>query len=293
MAAPRPRDGGRRIDPLLVFLCLAAVAFVLAGRIGEDAVTLRDDAGELRQELAALERKLGRAPSMEEREGLTRRWIEREVLYREAVALGLAERDPVVKTQLVRAMTHLLRNSAAVEEPTDEALQAWIAADLDRYGVPARWSLELVAPPESGRFLDTPRADLTRRALESGDPGSVDPAWRSVARHRPRRTLIATYGASFAAAVAAAPLQTWHVGQTTQGRIVFRVTQATPAAALPFREVRERAREDWMRARELAHVQDAIARLAEGYEIALPAEARQVELPAPQRSRGPSGEAAP
>ena len=136
---------------------------------------------------------------MEEREGLTCRWIEREVLYREAVALGLAERDPVVKTQLVRAMTHLLRNSAAVEEPTEEALQAWITEDLDRYGVPARWSLELVAPPERGRFLDTPRADLTRRALESGEPASVDPAWRTFARHRPRRTLIATYGASFAA----------------------------------------------------------------------------------------------
>ena len=32
MAAPRSRAGGRRIDPFLVFLCLAAVAFVVSDR---------------------------------------------------------------------------------------------------------------------------------------------------------------------------------------------------------------------------------------------------------------------
>lgn len=281
MAAPRSRAGGRRIDPFLVFLCLAAVAFVVAGQIGDDAVALHDDAGELREELAALERKLGRTPSAKEREDLTRRWLEREVLYREAVALGLAERDPVIKTQLVRAMTHLLRSSAPIEEPTDEALQAWISEDLDRYGVPARWSLEIVAPPPTGRFLNAEGAESTRRALESGDSTAVGLTWRSAARHRPRRALIATHGDAFAAAVAAAPLQTWRVGQTTEGPVVFRVTQATPAAALPFDEVRGRARGDWIRAREAIHVRHAIARLAEGYELVLPAEAGAVDLAAP------------
>ena len=271
MAAPRSRAGGRRIDPFLVFLCLAAVAFVVAGQIGDDAVALHDDAGELREELAALERKLGRTPSAKEREDLTRRWLEREVLYREAVALGLAERDPVIKTQLVRAMTHLLRSSAPIEEPTDEALQAWISEDLDRYGVPARWSLEIVAPPPTGRFLNAEGAESRTRSNRR--PTAVGLTRRSAARHRradlirPMATLRRRGGRRSAA--------TWRVGQTTEVPSSF-VQLSDPAAAL-LDEVRGRARGD--RSRGAIHVRHAIARLAEGYSLSC--------LPRPERWTSP------
>jgi hypothetical protein len=124
--------------------------------------------------------QMGRAPNNEEAEGLLAREIDEEILYREALALGLLERDGGVQTRLIQKMLFLeggseiedagalleravelglhqddvvvrrilvqkmrLRGSALSEDekPTQEEIAARYAEDANAYREPDRMDL--------------------------------------------------------------------------------------------------------------------------------------------------------
>ncbi len=71
-------------------------------------------------------------------------WLEDEVLYREALTLGLDDGDLIVRRRLVQKMRQLLETGVDVAEPSEADLRAWIDAHAGRYGGMARISLDHV-----------------------------------------------------------------------------------------------------------------------------------------------------
>lgn len=72
------------------------------------------------------------------------RWLEDEVLYREAIARGLGEGDLIVRRRLVQKMRMLLEAGVDVAEPDPATLDAWIDTHAARYGGFERISFEQV-----------------------------------------------------------------------------------------------------------------------------------------------------
>lgn len=66
-------------------------------------------------------------------EAEAQRWIRAEVLYREALRLGLDEGDVIVRRRLVQKMEYLLDGMAAIPELSPEALEAYYQTHADRY----------------------------------------------------------------------------------------------------------------------------------------------------------------
>ena len=64
--------------------------------------------------------------------------VREEILYREALALGLDKGDTIVKRRLAQKMEFLFEDVAALREPTTDELRAWFEQHAARFARPAR-----------------------------------------------------------------------------------------------------------------------------------------------------------
>ena len=196
----------------------------------------------------------GRPPTADEERGLIDRFIDDEVLYREAIALGLDRGDLIVRRRLVQKMEFVARGASPEREPATAELQAFLDAHAERYGAKAAASFRHVFLSRD-RHGDAVHADAVRAlaALRAGaEPGGVgDPflqgaSWK--ARTEPEVAVI--FGDAFAKAVLGLAPGAWSEPiESSYGEHLVRVESRAPAGAPALSEVLARVREDWLSAR--------------------------------------------
>ena len=93
---------------------------------------------DLRQLDAAFTAQWLRHPTVEEMGRLIDEKIREEVLYREALALGLDKDDTIVKRRLAQKMEFLAEDVSALREPSLNELRNWIAKHSERFALPSR-----------------------------------------------------------------------------------------------------------------------------------------------------------
>ncbi|MDR9814751.1 peptidylprolyl isomerase [Rhizobium hidalgonense] len=76
-------------------------------------------------------------PTPEQVRGLVDQKVTQEILFREAVSLGLDRDDEVVKRRLAQKMDFLASDVAALQEPTDAELKAWFEKNSETFALPA------------------------------------------------------------------------------------------------------------------------------------------------------------
>ncbi len=131
-------------EPLLHFLflgglLLAVNAYVQRGRGGVESsrqiyLTLDD----LRAMDVYFQSQWRRQPTPEEFRALVESKVREEVLYREALALGLDKDDTIVKRRMAQKMQFLAEDVAAAHEPTTAELKAWFERNGDKFTLPGR-----------------------------------------------------------------------------------------------------------------------------------------------------------
>lgn len=134
------------------WLASPAVAFVVIGALLFGLQALLSDRGEgdsTRIEVTSAEvavlsdyftRQWNRPPTEQELRGLVDDYIRREVLYREALALGLDRGDEVIRRRMVQKLEFLTEDLASQLEPSDAALQTYFQENRERYRFPERRS---------------------------------------------------------------------------------------------------------------------------------------------------------
>ena len=203
----------------------------------------------------------GRPPSEAERAGLRAALTEEAALAREALRLGLAEDDVVIRRRLAQKARAVLRAEPR-EPPSETALRAWYDAHAGDYAIPARASLRTV-------FLgdEAGAAGAALDALADGAP------WRSVGAPAPFRLAYAeatraeiarALGPRFAEAAFAAPPGRWEGPVVSAyGQHLLFVERRSPAAPRPFAEARQAVAADLARARETEALAARIAEVVE------------------------------
>ena len=137
-----------------------------------------------------------------------RRAIEDEVMYREALRLGLDRGDAVVRRHLVQKMLVLAEDLAgASREPTGEEVAAYFERTRDRWRVDEQ--LHVIHVFAARRETLVELADAVRAAPPGVPPPLGDAFPRSRDLHGSRDDLAASYGGDFADAVAQLPVATW------------------------------------------------------------------------------------
>ena len=268
------KDTARRLikEPLVHFLIAGALVFtLLSGRA--------PDLGERR--IVVDERVVGglvsrfydsfrRMPTKDETDGLIRDWVQDQVYYREALALGLDEGDEVVVRRMRRKLESLAVADAETKTPSDAELQALIDKDPARYAEDPLTSFEQI-------FLGADTPDTRRTAeqqlpiLRSGGtvpilpipiPGKFSDASSA--------DIAAQFGDEFTLALRGQPTGQWS-GPVASGLglHIVRVTKRGAAQPPVLVKVRQRVENDWRAAATTKAQSDAYARILKGYDVVI------------------------
>jgi peptidyl-prolyl cis-trans isomerase C len=130
-------------EPLLHFLLLGAALFAVNAYVqrnggGETSTQIVLSLDELKQLETYFEAQWRRPPTADEFNAMVENRVQEEVLYREALALGLDKDDTIVRRRMAQKMQFLAEDVAAAHEPTHAELQSWFDANTDKFALPAR-----------------------------------------------------------------------------------------------------------------------------------------------------------
>ncbi len=261
----RSPSGWQR-EPLLHFLLIGALLF----GIDQLLLSRKDDPNSIvitaavDEEAAQLfETARGRKPNADELRALRQVWLDNEVLYREGLALGVDRGDSAIRERVIFKALSLIDADLRVPEISDTELRAWFEARRDKYDAPARYDFEEAA-------ISGERNEATVRALAArlndGSAGDVAAGLR-LFKGRPRANIVQSYGAAFADAVDAAPLDVWQALPTSDGWRAMRVTAKSAVEPASFESLRGPVMQDWRDAVASDLRTAAVRKIASRYSI--------------------------
>jgi len=135
-------------DPLSHFLAIGMVLFALSFWLAEPASyterVIHISAGGVEGIKQMWAKTRFRPPTEVELEGLIESRVKEEILYREALALGLSEDDTIIRRRLAQKMEFLSEGLIDPGAPSDADLETYLAANPEQFQEPARLSFEHV-----------------------------------------------------------------------------------------------------------------------------------------------------
>jgi hypothetical protein len=221
------------------------------------------------------------APNAAELEGLVQARVREEVLYREAVALGLDEKDAIVRQRLAQMMEYLLDDVSDLGEPDDGELRPWFEQSRARFVAPAHVSFRHLYFSSDRRgaraWTDAvaAQASLAAAAIDGtaldpsrlGDPSLID----AVQDARSLDEVAAQLGPAFASALPRLPGGVWSGPiESAYGWHVVRIDALTPERTPSFEEVETVVRAAWSEERRAETRRRAYEALRARYEVVLP-----------------------
>jgi len=132
-------------EPWVQFLVLGIALFALSALLSDRG----DDGSDERIEMTTTEiqwlarnweSRWQRPPTETELRGLVEDYVRQEVLYREALKMGLDQDDEIIRRRMVQKIEFLTEDLAAQAQPTEAELQAYLQENLDKYRLPERRS---------------------------------------------------------------------------------------------------------------------------------------------------------
>ncbi len=133
-------------EPLVHFLVAGIVIFALLAWRGGDvdpaSRTIEVDREQQAQIALVFERTMNRAPTDAELDAQIEGYVRDEVLYREALRLGLDQGDAVVRRRMAQKMDILASSQAETVEPSEETLRAHYDANPQAFASDVRYTLD-------------------------------------------------------------------------------------------------------------------------------------------------------
>ena len=128
-------------EPLIQFLVLGACiygGYALFGTNdeGEGDYVITVDQARVDGFVSGWQARMGRVPTPQELDGMIDQFLKEEILYREAVAMGLGENDPITRRRLAQKLEFLTKDVARLKKPVDGELEQYFAANKDSYREP-------------------------------------------------------------------------------------------------------------------------------------------------------------
>ncbi len=283
------------------FLLLGA-ALWLADALWQDyrfRVVSAPSEGALAMRIADWRRSHGRMPGAEERAAMYQAALDEEILFQEALRLGLHRRDPVVLRRLYQDVRFLGLDAPPAEairtaldmklytgdevirrrlldrmraigrgpdpQPDEALLRQLYQDQLKRWHTPERLSFEQ-------RFLRQPgseRAQAMLQELRQGQAGAGDPfllgaSFSALDREETARR----FGEAFADGLWDLPDGVWSGPlHSPYGQHLIRINERIPPRPRPFAEVRERIAHDWREQQQAQRLRRWITTLRERYRV--------------------------
>lgn len=277
-------------QPLLHFLLLGGLLFIVSLYVDNKA----SDPGVLVSRASFLEfiqsrnrgidvqsaEQLLQNLSPQQQQALLTKHLEEEVLYQEALKLGLDKKDYVIKQRLIQKMDYLLEEPKTAEvSVSSDQLDAYFQRNAQRYYAPPRLTFSQVFIADSGSEGRT-RAETVLEQLnqqqigfEQGNRFGDRFAYFSHYIDRDPELIAAHFGRGFADQLATlSPSRNIWQGplRSDHGWHLLNLVAYQEGAIPELKTIVERVRQDLRRERKAQQRQQRLARLIESYAIELP-----------------------
>jgi hypothetical protein len=290
------RGGGRAMrEPLVQFFAVAVVLFAANSLIhgperrapGAEILVPEGRVSQIAESYRLLG---GRMPSKAELQDLVDDYVDEEVAYREAVAMGLDSDDAIVRRRLRQKLEFLLEDADATEEPSERELAAWLRSHAADYRLPQRVAFRQVLLDGDVRGV---RAEGEARGLLVSLKAGADPDLLGDGSMLPRAVPLTTrqgvavlFGDGFAESLFKETSQGWFgpvASPLGQHLVLVMAREAGRDPTLD--EVRAKVRSDWIEARRAEAKRASQEKLRERYKV-------DVRWPEPYASQRLPGEPA-
>jgi hypothetical protein len=196
-----------------------------------------------------------RPPTATELAALVEQEVDEEILYREAVALGLDRDDLVIRRRLAVKMEFVTDDVAGMATPTDEQLQAFLSQHPDKFNVESLTSFAQVCLNASERGGGASGEAVHVLALLNAKAGAD---WQTLGDPLPlpnefdaggEADVARLFGREFAKELAQLPVGRWSGPvKSGYGLHLVLVRQRTPGRAPALGEVRDAVVREWQAA---------------------------------------------
>ncbi len=246
-------------EPLVQFLIIGACiygAYALFGTPEEDFrdTTIIVDANRIDAFIGQWESRWNRPPTRQEIDGIIQQYVREDILYRQAVAMGLNKDDPITRRRMAQKLEFLTSDLAMMKLPAEGELEQYFQDNQAEYRAPDQISFSQVFFDPDAReeaTLDDAAEVLVQlrsagepdtQTLEAGDQFMLQGYFPSVTEAEIARTM----GSGFAQAVMQLEPGQWH-GPVLSGYGVHLVYVYDFQAAPPpvFEDVQATVLEDW------------------------------------------------
>lgn len=268
-------------EPLIHFLLLGAALFAAYTQLhrtgAADVREISVSTGQIEHLAEGFTRVNQRPPTPEELQGLISDYVRGEVYVREALALGLDRDDLVIRNRLRQKMQFISEDVAAMTQPSDEQLRAYLQAHSDIFRLEQQYTFSLVyfnpdrrhdhLAHDAQQALETLRAGVAGTDLAAqGDPFLLDREFQSL----PATEVSKQFGDTFAKRLAELPIGTWQGPIESGYGLHLVLLQARTAGRMQtLEEARAAVTREWMNEERLRANEVFYQELLKRYKVVI------------------------
>jgi peptidyl-prolyl cis-trans isomerase C len=164
-------------EPLLQFLIIGAAIYGTYALFAAPEDDYRDtvvlvDSNRINAMISEWESRWNRPPTRQEIEGLIQAYIKEDVLYRQAVAMGLNEDDPITRRRMAQKLEFLTSDLAQMQQPGEGELEQFFEENRESYRDPDLISFTqiFIDPDARGDATLDDAAEILAQVRAAGEP---------------------------------------------------------------------------------------------------------------------------
>lgn len=270
-------------EPLVQFLLIGGgiyLAFALFGTPEEETSENRVyvDTARIESIISQWQSRWNRPPTRKEVDALIDSYVKEEILYRQALTMGLNEDDPITRRRMAQKLEFLTSDLAGAVEPDEGELEQYFADKEATYRGPDKVSIiQVFFNPDERKdaTLDDAKAELEKlRTAGKPDPGKLKSGDQSMVKEQfksaSQSDIARDMGSGFAESVMELEPGQWH-GPVLSGfgvHLVY-VFEVEDGVAPEFSAVKENVLEAWQDETREQFNTDFLKRLKSRFEIVI------------------------
>jgi len=202
----------------------------------------------------AWEQRWNRPPTEQELNGLIDQFIREDILYREAIAMGLDKDDPITRRRMAQKLEFLSKNIASLKEPEAGELERFFEENKEQYKIPdlITFSHVFIDPDKRGDATLGDAALLLSELQAAGPPDTNVSGLGDrfmLQNYYPQKSELEIrklFGTGFATSVMQLEIEQWHSPVLSGYGTHLVYVYALEIAPLPvFEDVQASVMENW------------------------------------------------
>ena len=216
--------------------------------------------------ISAWRSQVGRDPTDDELARIINNLIDEEILYREALLLGLDQEDTIIKRRLAQKIS-FLKEESIPEIPTTEELNQYYKNNKENYYIEPSFTFTHYYFSENNNSLE--RSQQALKALQDNSKVKSDPFYLGKTfANEPLRNINTNFGESFSKELITADLNVWNGPfESTYGHHIVYINSVNPGYIPEIEEVLRQVEVDFLQIKREQAVKGFLNNIRSEYTI--------------------------